>query len=90
MIILVWASTWAPVPDGVFERRLLHPTTRLVEPGKRGEASTMKLAVPVVLISWSPTRIIGITGDSVHPGAQDPEAQVGPDTWIMEIWTYLK
>jgi hypothetical protein len=29
-------------------------------------------------------------GDSVHPDAQDPEAQVGPDTWITEIWTYLK
>jgi hypothetical protein len=26
----------------------------------------------------------------VHPGTQDPEAQVGPDTWIMEIRTYLK
>jgi hypothetical protein len=26
----------------------------------------------------------------VHPDAQDPEAQAGPDTWIMEIWTYLK
>jgi hypothetical protein len=26
----------------------------------------------------------------VHPGAQDPEAQAGPDTWIMEIWTYMK
>jgi hypothetical protein len=26
----------------------------------------------------------------VHLGAQNPEAQVGPDTWIMEIWTYLK
>jgi hypothetical protein len=26
----------------------------------------------------------------VHLGAQDPEAQVDPDTWIMEIWTYLK
>jgi hypothetical protein len=26
----------------------------------------------------------------VHPGAQDPEAQVGPDTWITKIWTYLK
>jgi hypothetical protein len=26
----------------------------------------------------------------VHPNAQDPEAQVGPDTWITEIWTYLK
>jgi hypothetical protein len=26
----------------------------------------------------------------VHPGAQDPEAQVSPDTWITEIRTYLK
>jgi hypothetical protein len=37
-----------------------------------------------------PPRIVGVTGDSVHPGAQDLEAQVGPDTWIMEIRTYLK
>jgi hypothetical protein len=29
-------------------------------------------------------------GDSVHLSAQDPEAQAGPDTWIMEIQTYLK
>jgi hypothetical protein len=26
----------------------------------------------------------------VYPGVQDPEAQAGPDTWIMEIQTYLK
>jgi hypothetical protein len=26
----------------------------------------------------------------MHPSAQDPEAQVGPDTWITEMWTYLK
>jgi hypothetical protein len=26
----------------------------------------------------------------VHPGVQDPEAQVSPDAWIMEIQTYLK
>jgi hypothetical protein len=44
----------------------------------------------VALIPWSPPRIIGLTGDSVHPSAQDPEAQVSPDTWITEIWTYLK
>jgi hypothetical protein len=36
------------------------------------------------------TKVLGIMGDSVHPGAQDPEAQAGPDTWIMEIRTYLK
>jgi hypothetical protein len=39
---------------------------------------------------WSPPRVVGVTGDSVHPGAQDPEAQAGPDTWITEIRTYLK
>jgi hypothetical protein len=26
----------------------------------------------------------------VHPGAQDSEAQVSPDTWITKIRTYLK
>jgi hypothetical protein len=26
----------------------------------------------------------------VPPGVQDPEAQVGPDTWITKIRTYLK
>jgi hypothetical protein len=50
----------------------------------------LKLAVPVVLLPWSPLRILGITGDSVHPGAQDREAQAGPDTWITKIRTYLK
>jgi hypothetical protein len=44
----------------------------------------------VALISWSPQRNIGITGDFVHCNAQDSEAQVGPDTWITEIQTYLK
>jgi ribonuclease HI len=84
------AFTWTPVPDGVFERRLQQPTARPVEPGNGGETSTSRLAVPAALISWSLSRIVGVTGDSVHLGAQDPEAQVGPDTWIMEIRTYLK
>jgi hypothetical protein len=26
----------------------------------------------------------------MHPSAQDPEVQTDPDTWIMEIQTYLK
>jgi hypothetical protein len=26
----------------------------------------------------------------MHLNAQDPEAHVSPDTWITEIWTYLK
>jgi hypothetical protein len=83
------ASTWAPIPDGVLERRLQQPIARPTEPGKEVESSTSRLAVPAALIPWSPPKIIGITGNSVHPGVQDREAQVSPDTWIMEIWTYL-
>jgi hypothetical protein len=26
----------------------------------------------------------------VPPGVEDPEAQAGPNTWITEIWTYVK
>jgi hypothetical protein len=84
------ASTSAPVPDGVFERWLRQPTARATDPGGGDETSTSKLAVPAVLILWSPLRIIDVTGDSMHPDAQDPKAQVGPDTWITKIWTYLK
>jgi hypothetical protein len=46
--------------------------------------------VPAALIPWSSPRIVGVTGDSVHPGVPDHEAQVSPDTWITEIRTYLK
>jgi hypothetical protein len=43
----------------------------------------------MVLLPWSPPRVLGVTGDSVHPGVQDPEAQDGPVTWITKIRTYL-
>jgi ribonuclease HI len=65
------ASTWALVPDGIFERWLQCPTSRPAELGKGGETSTSKLAV---LISWSLLRIIGVTGGSVHRRVQDLEA----------------
>jgi hypothetical protein len=81
------ASTWVPVPDGVFERRLPRPTTRLGKLGEGGETNTSKLAVSAALFSGSPSRIVGITGDSVHPGAKDPDAQAGPNAWIRH---YLK
>jgi hypothetical protein len=84
------ASTSPPIPDGVLERRLQQPTTWAANPSEGGETSTSKLTVLVVLLPWSPSRVIGVTGDSVHPSAQDPEAQTGLDTWIMEIQTYLK
>jgi hypothetical protein len=45
----------------------------------------LKLVVLVVLFSWSPPRIVGVMGDSVHSSAQDPNAQVGRDAQITDI-----
>jgi hypothetical protein len=84
------ASTSALIPDGVLERQLRQPTAWAANPSKGGETSTLKLAVPTVLVPWSPPRVVGATGDSVPPDAQDTEAQASPDTWITEIQTYLK
>jgi hypothetical protein len=84
------AFAWAPVPEGVFECRLQRPTTQPTKLGEGGEASTSKLAVPVALFTWSPSRIVGITGDSVNPDAQDPDAQASSIAWITEIQDYLK
>jgi ribonuclease HI len=63
------ASTSAPVPDGVLERKLRQPIAWAANPSEGGETSTSKLVVPAVLLPWSPPRVLGITGDSVHPGA---------------------
>jgi ribonuclease HI len=60
------ASTSAPVPDGVLKKRLRQPTAWVANPCEGGETITSKLAV---LLPWSPPRVIGVTGDSVHPGA---------------------
>jgi hypothetical protein len=43
------ASTWAPVPHGVFEQKLQRPTAWPIDSGEEGETSTPKLAVSVVL-----------------------------------------
>jgi hypothetical protein len=43
------ASTWALVPERVFERWLQQPTTRLAKLGEGGETSTSKQVVPVAL-----------------------------------------
>jgi hypothetical protein len=43
----VRALTWAPVPKGVFERRLLRPTAQPAELDEGGETSTSNLAVLV-------------------------------------------
>jgi hypothetical protein len=71
--------------DGCGNLQLGQPTQ-----AKGGKTSTSKLAVPTVLVPWSSPRVVGITEDSVHPSVQDPETQVGPDTWITEIRTYMK
>jgi ribonuclease HI len=63
------ASTSAPVPDGVLERRLRQPTAWAANPSEGGEISISKLVVPAVLLPWRPSRFVGVTGDSVHPGA---------------------
>jgi ribonuclease HI len=55
------ASTWAPVLEGVFERRLLRPTAQPAEPGEGGETSTSKLAVPVAFHLQNPPRIMCAT-----------------------------
>jgi hypothetical protein len=63
------ASTSALIPDGVLERQLRQPTAWAANPSKGGETSTLKLAVPTVLVPWSPPRVVGATGDSVPPDA---------------------
>jgi hypothetical protein len=84
------ASTWAPVPEGVFERRLLRPTTQPTEPGEGGETSTSKLAVLVVFHPQNPPRIVCATEGHANLLAPQPLAQSGPDAWIFEIRDYLK
>jgi hypothetical protein len=78
------------VPEGVFERRLLRPTAQPAEPGKGGETSTSKLAVPVAFHLHNPPRIVCATEGPANLLAPHPVAQSGPDAWISEIRDYLK
>jgi ribonuclease HI len=84
------ASTWAPVPEGVFERWLLGPTAQRVELSEGGETSTSKLAVPVAYHLHNPPRIVCATEGPVNLLAPQPVAQSGPNAWISEIRDYLK
>jgi ribonuclease HI len=56
----VKASTWAPMPEGVFERRLLRPTAQPAELGEGGEIRTSKLAVLVA--SQNPPKTVCAKG----------------------------
>jgi hypothetical protein len=84
------ASTWAPVPEGVFERRLLRPIAQPAGPGEGGETSTSKLAVSVVFHLQNPPRIVCSTEGPANLLAPQPLAQSGPDAWISKIRDYLK
>jgi predicted MPP superfamily phosphohydrolase len=86
----VRASTWAPVPEGVFERRLLRPTAQPVEIGEGGETSTSKLAVLVASHLQNPLKAVCAIGNHASPLAPQSISQSGPDAWISEIRDYLK
>jgi ribonuclease HI len=59
------ASTRAPVPEGVFERRLLRPAAQPAELGEGGETGTSKPVVPVA--SQNPPKVVCALGDSADP-----------------------
>jgi hypothetical protein len=84
------ASTWEPVPEGVFERQLLRPTAQPAEPGEGDKTSTSKLAVPVVFHPQDPPRTVCTTEGPANLLAPQPVSQSGPDAWISEIRDYLK
>jgi ribonuclease HI len=86
----VRASTWAPVPEGIFERWLLRPTAQPAELGKGGETSTSKLAVPVAYHLQNPPKTMCATGGPVSLLAPQPVSQSGLDAWISKIRDYLK
>jgi ribonuclease HI len=81
----VRASTWAPVPEGVFERWLLRPTAQPTKLDKGGETSTSKLEVPVAYHLQNPPKTVCVIGDPASPLAPQPISQIGPDAWISEI-----
>jgi ribonuclease HI len=84
------ASTWAPVPKGIFERWVLRPTAQPTELGEGGEISTSKLAAPVASHLQNPLKTVCAIGGPANLLAPQPIAQSGPDAWISKIWDYLK
>jgi ribonuclease HI len=79
------ASTWAPVPEGVFERRLLRPTAQPTKPGEGGETSTSKLAVLVVFHPQDTPRTVCAIKGPANLLVPQPVSQSGPDAWC---WAY--
>jgi ribonuclease HI len=86
----VRASTWAPVPEGVFERWLLRPTAQPAKLDEGGETCTSKLAVLVAYHLQIPPKIVCATAGPANLVTPQPVSQSGPDAWISEIRDYLK
>jgi hypothetical protein len=63
----VRASTWAPVPEGIFERWLLRPTAQPAELSEVGETSTSKLVVPVASHLQNPPKTVCAIGNPASP-----------------------
>jgi ribonuclease HI len=78
------ASTQAPVPEGVFQRRLLKPSAQPANLGKGGRTSTSKLAVS------APLRVVCSLEGSEDLREPRPVSQEGPDAWISKVRDYLK
>src|SRR6185312_7585860 len=84
------ASTWAPVPEGVFERRLLKPTAQTAELGEGDQAGSSKPAVPAAFHLWCPTWAVCSVEEPCDLTEPPPPTLGAPDAWISEIRDYLK
>jgi hypothetical protein len=84
------ASTQASVPEGVFQRRLLKPSSQPAELGEGGQTSTLKLTIAVALHPWGPPRVVCTLEGPEDLEEPHPLSQGGPDAWISDIRDYLK
>jgi hypothetical protein len=78
------------VSEGVFQRRLLKPSTQPTDLGEGGRTSTSKLAVPTALHPWSTPRVVCALEGPEDLREPRPVSQEGPDAWISKVWDYLK
>jgi hypothetical protein len=82
-------STQAPVPKGVFQRRLLKPSAQPADLVEGGRTSTSKLAVPAVLHPWSPPRVVCSLEGPEDLREPCSNSQEGSDAWISKVRDYL-
>jgi ribonuclease HI/transposase InsO family protein len=84
------ASTQAPVPEGVFQRRLLKLSAQPADLGEGGRTSTSKLAVLAALHPWSPPRVMCSLEGTEDLREPRPNSWEGPNAWISKVRDYLK